>query len=139
MITRLLEKRILKLAEHFPAIAILGPRQVGKTTLAKMLQSKLPKPTNYLDLENPTDLARLQNPVSYFMNNLDSCIIIDEIQRQPDLFPVLRSVIDQHRIPLRFIVLGSANPTLLKLSNETLAGRIVYTELTPFNIQFHGN
>ncbi|HFE65589.1 MAG TPA: ATP-binding protein [Caldithrix sp.] len=133
MVERQLESRILKLAEHFPAIAILGPRQAGKTTLAKMLYPKISKPANYLDLENPSDVARLQNPLSYFSTNKKNCIIIDEIQRQPELFPVLRSVIDEYRVPSRFIILGSANPQLLKLSNETLAGRIVYTELTPFN------
>jgi len=133
MIERQLKTRILKLVEHFPAVAILGARQVGKTTLAKMLMSELSKENRYLDLENPADLARLENPLAFFQANQDRCLIIDEIQRKPELFPILRSVIDQHRVPGRLILLGSANPVLIKLSSETLAGRIVYTELTPFH------
>ncbi len=133
MIERQLKKRILKLISHFPAVAILGARQVGKTTLAKMLMNELPRENIYLDLENPSDLARLENVLAFFNANQDKCVIIDEVQRKPDLFPVLRSVIDQHRIPARFILLGSANPDLILSSSETLAGRIVYTELSPFN------
>jgi len=133
MITRLLEKRILHLAKHFPAIAILGPRQVGKTTLAKILQKKLPKECEYLDLENPIDYLKLSNALQYFKLNQNKCIIVDEVQRMPELFPLLRSMIDSNRVPCRFLLLGSASPDLLKQSSETLAGRIVYTELTPFN------
>ena len=133
MIIRLLKNRILYLADHFPALAILGPRQVGKTTLAKIVQQKLPKECDYLDLENPLDFTKLENALQYFKLNQNKCIIIDEIQRMPELFPFLRSVIDTNRVPCRFLLLGSASPDLLKISSETLAGRIVYTELTPFN------
>jgi len=130
MIKRKLQSRILNLLEHFPAIAILGPRQIGKTTLAISLIPAINKEVVYLDLELPADVNRLSNPQMFFESNLDKCVIIDEIQRIPDLFPVIRAVIDQHRVPGRFILLGSASPELLKQNSETLAGRIVYTELT---------
>ena len=130
MITRNLQSRINKLLTHFPAVAILGPRQIGKTTLAKALIKNIDKDVIYLDLELPGDLSKLDNPQLFFESNKDSCIIIDEVQRRPDLFPVIRSVIDQHRVPARFVILGSASPDLLKQSSESLAGRIVYTELT---------
>ncbi|MBU2650699.1 MAG: ATP-binding protein [Bacteroidetes bacterium] len=130
MIERSLQSRILKLLEHFPAVAIVGPRQIGKTTLAKSLISSIAKETIYLDLELPLDANILSNPQVFFQNNPDKCIILDEIQRIPELFPVIRAVIDQHRVPGRFIILGSASPELLKQSSETLAGRIVYTELS---------
>jgi uncharacterized protein len=129
MITRNLQSRINKLLTHFPAVAILGPRQIGKTTLAKSLIKDIDKRVIYLDLELPSDLNKLDNPQLFFESNKDSCIIIDEVQRKPDLFPVIRSVIDQHRVPARFVILGSASPELLKQSSESLAGRIVYTEL----------
>jgi uncharacterized protein len=129
MITRNLQTRINKLLAHFPAVAILGPRQIGKTTLAKSLINDITKKVIYLDLELPGDLSKLNNPQLFFENNKENCIIIDEVQRRPDLFPVIRSVIDQHRVPARFIILGSASPELLKQSSESLAGRIVYTEL----------
>lgn len=130
MIQRKLQSRIIKLLEHFPAIAILGPRQIGKTTLAKSLMDSIKNEVVYLDLELPADVNRLANPQVFFQNNQDRCVIIDEIQRLPDLFPVIRAVIDQKRAPGRFILLGSASPDLLRQSSETLAGRIVYTELT---------
>lgn len=130
VIRRNLQTRINRLLEHFPAVAILGPRQIGKTTLAKSLIHDTKKKVIYLDLELPADISKLDNPQFFFENNQDSCIIIDEVQRRPDLFPVIRGVIDQHRVPARFIILGSASPELLKQSSESLAGRIIYTELT---------
>ena len=134
MVERQLKKRILNLLTHFPAVAILGARQVGKTTLSKMTMKEIETSSLYLDLENPTDAAKLENPTAFFTSNQTHCIIIDEVQRRPDLFPMLRSMIDQHRVPARFLLLGSANPSLIKLTSETLAGRIVYTELTPFTL-----
>jgi predicted AAA+ superfamily ATPase len=133
MVKRLVHERIKKLAAHFPVVSIIGPRQVGKTTLAKMIKNDLPRETIYLDLENPADQSALTNALAYFIASQDKCIIIDEVQRRPDLFPILRSVIDQHRVPARFLLLGSATPDLMHLSSETLAGRIVYVELTGFN------
>ena len=131
-IKRAIEDKLLKLLEHFPSVAILGPRQVGKTTLAKEIQIHLSKESIYLDLENPVDVGALDHPTEFFYTVSDKVIIIDEIQRKPDLFPILRSVIDQKRVNGRFILLGSTSPELLFMSNETLAGRIVHVELTPF-------
>ncbi|MCD6450055.1 MAG: ATP-binding protein [Thermotogaceae bacterium] len=116
--------------KFFPAVAILGPRQVGKTTLVKKLRGKLTRESVYIDLENPVDYGALSHPIEFFNSVADKVIIIDEVQRKPDIFPVLRSVIDSNRWNGRFILLGSASPDLLFLSNETLAGRIVYLELT---------
>lgn len=134
MVSRLLESKIVELIEHFPAVAILGARQVGKTTLAKMLIKKLPMETIYLDLENPLDWVRLENAITFLKANQEKCVVIDEVQRRVDLFPILRSVIDEYRKPGRFLLLGSANPMLRQESAETLAGRIVNTELTGLNI-----
>jgi uncharacterized protein len=131
-IKRTIEKKLLELISHFPAVALFGPRQVGKTTLSKEIMVHLPNECVYLDLENPSDLAALTHPVEFLNSVSGKTVIIDEIQRKPDLFPVLRSVIDRNRINGRFILLGSASQQLLFLSNETLAGRIVYLELTPF-------
>jgi uncharacterized protein len=131
-IKRSIEKTLLELCRSFPGVAILGPRQVGKTTLAKEIMNHLTKESLYLDLENPSDLAALTHPVEFLNSVSEKTVVIDEIQRKPDLFPVLRSAIDKKRINGRFILLGSASQQLLFLSNETLAGRIVYHELTPF-------
>jgi predicted AAA+ superfamily ATPase len=131
-IKRKIESQILLLMKHFPSVAILGSRQVGKTTLAKEISSQLDKESVYLDLENPADSSALDHPVEFLNTVLDKTVIIDEIQRRPELFPVLRSVIDSNRINSRFILLGSASKDLLLMSNESLAGRIVYNELTPF-------
>lgn len=134
MISRILEKRILGLLTQFPCIAMLGPRQVGKTTLAKMLMEKMSNETVYIDLERPSAAAKLTDPELFFRTCEEKCVIIDEVQRKPELFPILRSAIDMKRDPGRFILLGSASPHLLMLSSESLAGRIVYTELTPLVI-----
>lgn len=119
---------------YFPVIGIVGPRQVGKTTISKILIKELQKETLYLDLEDPQDQAKISNPNLFFERNQDKCIILDEVQRAPDLFPVLRSMIDKNRVPGRFILLGSASPELIRDSSESLAGRIAYEELTPFNL-----
>lgn len=134
MIKRFIEPDLIELLDEFPAIAIVGPRQVGKTTLIKTLEKRLSKQVIYLDLENPRDENKLADPVLFFENNQDKCIVLDEIQRRKDLFPILRSMIDQHRVPARFIVLGSASPELIRDSSESLAGRIFYKELTPFHL-----
>lgn len=133
MIERKLHKEIIYLLKHFPAVAILGARQVGKTTLAKQIAAVQKKPTLYLDLENPLDVRRLADPYTFLTENKGRCIIIDEVQTIPSLFSVLRSVIDEERENGRFILLGSASPELVKGVSESLAGRIAYRELSPVN------
>ncbi len=134
MITRTLQADISRLLKAFPAVCILGPRQVGKTTLAKTLAATFKKTALYLDLENPLDQRRLDDPFTFLTDNADRCIILDEIQVMPHLFAVLRSVIDANRRNGKFILLGSASPQLVKGVSESLAGRIAYRELTPLNI-----
>ena len=135
MIKRRLTQKILDSLANFPAVAILGPRQVGKTTLAKHISPLLKKPTMHIDLEKPSQLKSLtDNPEVFLDQHKDKCIIIDGVQRLPSLFPLLRPMIDAHRVAGRFILLGSASPTLLKDSSESLAGRIFYTELNPLSL-----
>lgn len=133
MIKRNLESLLLRKLKKSPAIAILGPRQVGKTTLAKQLESDRGE-SLYLDMENPNDQNKLQDAYSYFTLHEDRRIIIDEIQLMPSLFSILRPLIDAKRTSGRFILLGSASPVLVKGVSESLAGRIAYTELTPIGI-----
>lgn len=120
--------------KHYPAVAILGARQVGKTTLARQIAAAQKRPSLYLDLENPLDVRKLDDPYTFLSNNKDRCIIIDEVQIIPSLFAVLRSLIDEHRYNGRFILLGSASPQLVKGVSESLAGRIAYRELSPVNL-----
>jgi hypothetical protein len=134
MIERKLFEEIIKSLSIFPVVGIIGPRQVGKTTLAKYIISKIEKECIYLDLESPLDMNKLSDPELYLTNHRNECIILDEIQRIPNLFPILRSIVDKDLRPGRFIILGSASPILIRDSSETLAGRIVYNELAPFNL-----
>lgn len=131
MINRHLKKTVVESLGHFPIVGILGSRQVGKTTLAKEIKKKYSKKSVYLDLELPSDINKLQDPELFLRHNSESLVIIDEIQRMPELFPVLRAMVDQNRIPGRYLILGSASPDLIKQSSESLAGRIVYVELNP--------
>ncbi len=132
MISRELSNEIIPLLEFFPSVAILGSRQVGKTTFVKNLEPIISKPILYLDLEDTNDFEILSNNAQWFLTqNKGKLIIIDEIQREIKLFPLLRSLIDKQDKPGQFILLGSASPELLAKSSETLAGRIVYKELTP--------
>jgi len=133
-IERNLSAAILRKLQNVPVVAILGPRQCGKSTLAKMLLATK-QDTLYLDLERPSDANKLTDPEAFFSHNRDKLICLDEIQRLPGLFPVLRSIIDENRQNGQFIVLGSASPDLLRQSSESLAGRIAYLELTPFFIR----
>jgi predicted AAA+ superfamily ATPase len=133
MVKRNLESILSQKLNRSPAVAILGPRQVGKTTLAKQLKSD-EQDSLYLDMENPNDQNKLQDAFSYLTLHENSRIIIDEIQLMPSLFAVLRPLIDARRTPGRFILLGSASPLLVKGVSESLAGRIAYTELTPIGI-----
>ena len=131
MIKRIAEDKALDLIEYFPCIAIVGPRQVGKTTMVKIIQSKLTKANIYLDLETISDYSKLSDPETYLQQHENKTVIIDEVQRLPSLFPLLRALIDQNRVPGRFILLGSAGPDLIRDSSESLAGRIAYIELAP--------
>lgn len=133
MIKRYLYDECIKLLRAFPALGLLGPRQVGKTTLAQLIAQST-QDSIYLDLESPSDLDKLINAETFFTQFKHRLIVIDEIQRNPELFPVLRSVIDKHKIPGRFIILGSASPDLIRSSSESLAGRIAYLELGTFNM-----
>lgn len=127
---------IKNLLRIHPICAILGPRQVGKTYLAKMyVDSYYPDKAYFFDLENPYDLARLDNPMLTLSNIHAELIVIDEIQRRPELFPVLRVLADQTNIKRKFLILGSASRDLIRQSSESLAGRIGYIELPPFSLE----
>lgn len=119
------------LLTRYPIVAILGARQVGKTTLARQLVARSGPLTTMFDLENPVDLARLGDPM-LALQDLRGLVVLDEIQRRPTLFPILRVLADRPQHPARFLVLGSASPTLLQQSAESLAGRIHYHELGGF-------
>ncbi|MDO8959002.1 MAG: ATP-binding protein [Rhodocyclaceae bacterium] len=114
-----------------PVVALLGPRQCGKTTLARMVAESTAEPVTRFDLEDPTDLAMLAAP-RLALQDLRGLVVIDEIQRSPELFPVLRVLVDRPENPARFLILGSASRDLIRQSSETLAGRIGHIELTPF-------
>ncbi len=133
-------KRVQEKLEIHPICGILGPRQVGKTTLARQYaEEHFPHDFYFLDLEKPTDLALLQNPMTAIPQIEQTLIVIDEIQRRPDLFPVMRVLADQTRglgdkpLNKKFLILGSASRELIRQSSESLTGRIGYIELTPFS------
>ena len=138
MIARLAQPKLRKLLQQFPAVALLGPRQVGKTTLAHCLAEELGTQALYLDLELPSDRAKLAEPELYLAQHAERLVIFDEIHRLPGIFATLRSLIDQRRRKGKrngqFLLLGSASIDLLQQSAETLAGRIAYEELTPFSV-----
>lgn len=131
MLTRWIKERLIQQISRNPAVALLGARQVGKTTLAKVIATDME--SIYLDLESPKDLAKLSNPEAFFEENSDKLIILDEIQRKRDLFAILRGVIDHNRQigrqTAQFLLLGSASIELLRQSSESLAGRISYIEM----------
>ncbi len=139
MISRLVLPRLRKLLRQFPAVALLGPRQVGKTTLAHALADELGDRAFYLDLELPSDRAKLTDPELYLAQHEERLVIFDEIHRLPGIFETLRSLIDQRRRKgkrsCHFLLLGSASIDLLRQSAETLAGRIAYEELAPFSVR----
>ena len=133
MINRRILPDITRALTEFPAVALLGPRQAGKTTLAKVIADTQTDALR-LDLERPSDLAKLADPELFLSRQGDRLVVLDEIQRQPELFAVLRALIDENRRPGRFLLLGSASPQLLRQASESLAGRIAFHELAPFDI-----
>lgn len=118
----------------FPAVVITGSRQVGKTTLAKELASAQRKRWTYLDLESPREMARLYDAESFFEAHQRELVVIDEVQRMPELFPVLRSAIDRERRMGRFLLLGSSSPAIVRRTAESLAGRVAYMDLMPLHV-----
>ena len=136
MLERFIAGYLKEEIEFTPAVALLGARQIGKTTLAQMVAKQ--RSSIYLDLESPEDLVKLKDPGKFLRENADKLIILDEIQRAPDLFMVLRGVIDKNRAVGRegeqFLLLGSASMDLLRQSSESLAGRISYVDMSGLNI-----
>ncbi|MBN1610479.1 MAG: ATP-binding protein [Polyangiaceae bacterium] len=127
-------QQLSRLLRQYPIVAVLGARQVGKTTLARQLVAGRKGPCSWFDLEDPRDRALLVEP-TLALAGLRGLVVLDEIQRSPDLFPVLRVLADRPRTPARFLILGSASPDLLRQGSETLAGRIGFHELGGFDLQ----
>ena len=123
--------RITSIFRVHPITALLGPRQCGKTTLARIIAER--EPSTYFDLENPVDVRRLSAPMSV-LEQLSGLVVIDEIQRRPDLFELLRVLVDRPQNRARFLLLGSASPYLVKGVSESLAGRIGFVDLSGFNL-----
>ena len=138
MIERILLDSIVKALGAMPVVALLGPRQVGKTTLALEVANTISKESAYLDLELDTDLAKLSDAEAYLRRFENKLLIIDEVQRQPDLFRLLRGLVDIRKRAgertAQFLLLGSASRDLIQHSSETLAGRIRFLELSPFSV-----
>lgn len=134
MIKRKFEKNtVAGLLKKYPVVGLIGARQVGKTTLSKEIAKNSSGPTTMFDLENPEDVARLSDPM-LALKNLEGLVIIDEVQKVPDIFQVIRVLADRASKKAKFLILGSASPVLLKQSAESLAGRIVYHELSGFSL-----
>jgi len=129
-ITRRIEESVVHALLQNPVVALIGPRQCGKSTLVKQLISSME--ALYLDLERPSDLQKLEDAEWFFTTHKGQLICIDEIQRKPEIFPLIRSLVDEWDKPGSFLVLGSASRDLLKQSSESLAGRISYKRLSPF-------
>lgn len=127
-------ERLRSLLDQFPVVGLIGARQVGKTTLARAFAASYAGEVTRFDLENPSDLHRLDDPM-FALQSLRGLVVLDEIQLRPELFPVLRVLADREGAPARFLVLGSASPDLLRQSSESLAGRIAYHELGGLSLQ----
>ena len=140
MISRSLGATIAARLRQFPAVALIGPRQVGKTTLARWLAGAAD--SVYLDLEDPADLAKLGDAAGYLRTLRRRLVVIDEVQRAPGLFQLLRVLVDERiragEVAGQFLLLGSAAPDLLRQSGESLAGRIAYVELSPLDVREAG-
>ena len=139
MITRTAQTAVLEKLAHMPAVVLLGPRQVGKTTLARQIASQWPGGSVYLDLERPADRLRLEDADSYLRAQHGKLVIIDEIHRAPDVFEALRGIIDDNRQAGQrsgqFLLLGSAALDLMRQSSETLAGRVAYLDIASLGIE----
>ena len=129
-------KQIETALDRVKITALLGPRQCGKTTLARLVSNI--RPSHFLDMESPIDQAKIQNPELY-LDSLKGLIIIDEIQNRPELFPVLRVLADKKGNNGSFLILGSASPELVKNASESLAGRVEFIDLHGFNLKETGN
>ncbi len=130
-ISRNCENQIKKHLTSFPCVALLGSRQVGKSTLAKRIIANISS-SLYLDLEDPRDLNKLNDPLAFLEANKDHLICIDEVQRLPEVFQIFRTYLDQNNRPGQLLLLGSASKELIRQSSESLAGRISYIEISPF-------
>lgn len=130
-ISRNCENQIKKHLTSFPCVALLGSRQVGKSTLAKRIIANISN-SLYLDLEDPRDLNKLNDPLAFLEANNDHLICIDEVQRRPEIFQVFRTYLDKNNRPGQLLLLGSASKELIRQSSESLAGRISYIEISPF-------
>ena len=131
-------RNVEALLRDSPVVAMIGARQVGKTTLARQLVQQYRAPAHVFDLESSADLARLADPM-LALSPLRGLGILDEVQRRPDLFPTLRVLADRRPLPARFLVLGSASPDLLRQSSESLAGRVAYYELPCLSLSETGS
>ena len=125
--------QVLQSLKHFPVVALLGPRQVGKTTLARQLSAQWAGPVTHFDLEDPDDQARLFDP-AFVLKPLTGLVVLDEIQIRPELFPLLRVLADRPQTPARFLILGSAAPQLLRHTSESLAGRVHFHQLSGLDL-----
>ncbi len=134
MITRRIFPEIQDSLAFFPVVSIIGPRQVGKTTLARQIMAASVKPTIYLDLEIQSDLFKLNDAELFLSAHADHLVVIDEVQHKKELYPLLRGLVDRQREPGRFLLLGSASPELIRDTSESLAGRIAYHQLHPFDL-----
>lgn len=134
LLEREAKQEVISALKRSPVVAILGPRQSGKTTLAKSVLGSGPN-VLYLDLERHSDLAKLEDAETFLVSHQDKLVCLDEAQLKPDLFPLLRALIDDGRRAGRFLILGSASPRFLRQSSESLAGRISHIYLTPFHLR----
>jgi len=134
MINRRASSEIKDSLSFFSVVSIIGPRQVGKTTLAKQIMSESAKPTLYLDLELQSDLFKLNDAELFLSQHSEKLVVIDEVQNKKELYPLLRALVDRTREPGQFLLLGSASPELIRHSAESLAGRIAYHQLHPFDL-----